>query len=412
MNTRKYARYFVLAFGIHSATTLSGCVVSSDEDDRDRVSDEQAPPGFAGGKADDGSVSCAEQDPYVLTGVAAGGPNQGKCLDTTVYRAVRSLRGTEYVDAASRYEFDHAKQALAETGDALLASSRYALVANIRHGGEYWVAEIPLLSGVVTDVSYLVEEFGVPLPENMPPALMDLIEHYLPEEAEVMKSTGKYTAAHGMIRITLRDGSPAVLRRQFPADPSRTATVHELLLSVHGVSHVPGEYDIGLGMQDAFGTARGIFSLQERVDDAIGRQGNTIRQWRMALDDQTTRDVLMAYVDRSTDRGVSDPYNLFVRNCGSELFEALEETLGRTVGYDVRDLESIDEITPGSLVFPTLGRNYPKHAEQALVALQVLPLREGESPNAYGRVTHDQIEPEYRLPTLNEQVEAGAVRFD
>ncbi|MBW2525068.1 MAG: hypothetical protein JRI23_12875, partial [Deltaproteobacteria bacterium] len=107
-----------------------------------------------------------------------------------------------------------------------------------------------------------------------------------------------------------------------------------------------------------------------------------------------------------------DAYNTATRNCGSELFESLEDALGRRAGFEVRDLDSVDQIQHQSLIFPTLGRHYPKHAEQGLVGLGILPLVPGEQPNEYGRVTDDQIAPDYHAPTLNDQAAAGTLRLD
>jgi hypothetical protein len=390
----------------------AGCAVST-SDTLDSHGAEGAEPG-PGGKADDfGGGSCAslEDDPYVLTGVSQGGKNEGKCLDTTIFRAARSLRGNAYVEAASAYGFPGAQHALEASGDSSLASTNYAIVANVKHDGEFWVAELPLVAGSIESVYYLIEEFEIPVAENLPPQLEELLATYLPEEAARLKENGNYTAAHGMLRITFRDGTPVLLLPQFPADPSRTASFRELVLSVHAVSHVPGEYDPMEGTKDAYGTARGVYSLKEKVDVSIGQLGNTIRQWKVDLDGNTIRKVLTAYLARSTERGLQDPYNTVTRNCGSELFETMEGVLGRRAGFDVRSLESIDEI-PESLIFPTLGRNYPKYAEQGLVGLQVLPLNPGEQPSSRGQVTPDQIPEAYRMPTLNQQVQDGTVRLD
>lgn len=389
----------------------AGCAVSTD--DSDGGADPQASDG-PGGKADDFGSSCAalEQDSYVIAGVSQGGKNKGKCLDTTIFRAAKSLRGNAYVDAATRYDFASAQNALNATDDPTLASSNYALVANIKHAGEFWVGEIPLVANSIADVYYLIEEFEIPVAENLPPQLSELLETYLPDEAARLKENGTYTAAHGMLRLTFRDASPVVLKPQFPADPSRTETIHELVLSVHAVSHVPGEYDPAQGMVDAYGTARGVYSLREKADVSIGELGNNIRQWRVNLDSNSIRKVLSTYLARSTERGLQDPYNTVKRNCGSELFETMEDVLGRSAGFDVRDLESLDQIQPETLIFPTLGRNYPKYAEQGLVGLKVLPLVDGEQPDGQGRVRPDQIDWDYHVPTLNEQVADGSARLD
>lgn len=400
-----------LVAGVILACT-SGCTASTDTT-YDPYGAEGAEPG-PGGKADDfGEGSCAslEDDPYVLTGVSQGGKNEGKCLDTTIFRAARSLRGNAYVEAASAYGFAGAQHALEASGDSSLASANYALVANVKHDGEFWVAEVPLVAGSIESAYYLVEEFEIPVAENLPPQLKELLETYLPEEAARMDDGGNYTAAHGMLRITFHDSTPVLLRPQFPSEPSRTTSFHELVLSVHAVAHVPGEYDPAEGMKDAYGTARGVYSLKEKVDVSIGQLGNTIRQWKVDLDGNTIRKVLTAYLARSTERGLQDPYNTMTRNCGSELFETMESVLGRRAGFDVRGVESIDEI-PTALIFPTLGRNYPKYAEQGLVGLQVLPLHPGEQPDSLGRVTPDQIPGAYRMPTLNQQVQDQTVRLD
>lgn len=401
---------FVLGVGLLACA--AGCAVSSSP--ADDSADNTDPQGeYGGGKADNASSSCAdlEEDPYVFAGVSMGGKNKGQCLDTTIFRAARNLKGSAYADAANRYDFAGAGHALETSGDASLASSNYALVANVKHNGGFWVAEIPLMANSIESVYYQVEEFKIPVAEKLPQQLKDLIATYLPEEAKQLEENGTYTAAHGMLRITFRENTPVKVKSQFPADPSRADSFHELVLSVHAVAHVPGEYDPAQGMLDAYGTARGLYSLKEKVDSSVFRLGNTIKQWRVDLDSNTIRKVLVAYLTKSTERGLQDPYNTVTRNCGSELFESMEGVLGRSAGYDVRNIDSLDDI-PESLIFPTLGRNYPKYAEQGLVGLKVLPLIDGEQPDALGRVTPDQIEGSYRIPTLNEQVEKGTVRLD
>ncbi|MBW2527584.1 MAG: hypothetical protein JRI23_25605, partial [Deltaproteobacteria bacterium] len=325
----------LLAFG-------AGCSVGATGIDESDLSEG---PGASGGKADGTAAECAalEQDPYVVTGVVQGGEDQGACLDTTMFRAVRLLRDADYVDAAYRYDFAGAQQALAATGNPELAASHYALAANVKHAGEFWVAEIPLMAGSMHDAYYLIEEFELKVVENLPPVMVDLLEQFLPEElAELQQAP--FTAAHGMFRFSFQDGSPVVVKPQFPADPTRRDSFHELVLSVHAVSNVAGEYDPVEGMQDAYGTARGVYSVREKVDMSIGQLGNTIRQWRVELDSNTMRRILLAYLSRSTDHGLDDAYNTATRNCGSELFESLEDALGRRAGFEVRDLDSVDQI--------------------------------------------------------------------
>lgn len=114
-----------------------------------------------------------ESDPYVIAGAARGGANKGMCLETTLFRAARRLVGKDYREAAAAYRFARTSAALASYAGSVEQATSFAqlrtlLVANVRHRGTFWVAEIPVVQDSVKGSTFQIEEFIIPLAGKLP----------------------------------------------------------------------------------------------------------------------------------------------------------------------------------------------------------------------------------------------------
>ncbi len=346
-----------------------------------------------------------EADPFVIVGISQGGKNAGKCIDTTVFRAVKPLYGNEYLDIAHKFGFTRTLAALEELsgGDkskestfVSLAQLQYKIVANVKHQGKFWIAEIPLRTNM-KNTAFLIEEFKIPVAEQLPQDLLELLQSYFPDEySQIIDSHGDYTAAHGMLRMTFDNEAPVVLKQQYPQDPTQTEEIHELVLSVHAAGHVAGEYDPIEGNKNAYATVYGLFSLQEKVSTSVCSYKNRVRQLKLKIDPWQMKSVLTRYLERSAGQ-MNVPYNTVLRNCGSELFEIFDYVKG------------FDRNKEKKIPYSLIGRQYPKYAQFALVTRGLLPLIEGEHPTPLGKISDSQIDGNYRMETLNQQVANGSI---
>lgn len=358
-------------------------------------------------KAQDETQSARDMHPNCIGDkytVAGRNQSQGACLDVTVFRAARVLTGAT-LELAKR---DYGIQ---------VDTAREMLVANVRHKKKFWIAKIPTNPGPREGI-FQVEEFLMAfgnmqasidqIPDRAQraqaqatyAAFMQTLERHpqLKREYEQGLATKEYKMAHGQVRLKFQ--TPVELYEQTTratANFERTS-LPELILSLHAVAPGPrpGEFDPAKGTTGEYGVAMGIFSLPEKYNFSIKEKPtpNNIRQYRMSPMVATPARllaVLREWATRAPREMQEQPYNLFSRNCGSQIFEVLENVGVVRPPIDLaRDPEGV-----------VLGRQYPKYAQNALAWRDVVNLKSGQRADPQGHVLDSQLEGV--LPTLAEE---------
>jgi hypothetical protein len=333
---------------------------------------------------------------------ALRGFNQAKppqCLDVSNYPTLRYFTDlAEYTQIANRFRLSGALRSIHSKGVAE-AQKEYALVANFKHDKKYWVAQIPTTEKGTRSV-FQVSEFRIPVGNKVlnavPPATLEKIETLAKQNPLIAKGlaelkSGNYTAAHGQLRIAFSE--PILL--SYEKDPTVQTQLNEIVLSVHAVSPgiTPDTYDPIKGLGNEYGTATGVYSLEDKTYQAIarhvqnGKEPSLVRQYEITLSPRQIDQVLRTYFIRAKHAWETTPYNTLSRNCGSEIFEVLDEVLG---------FKSDSE-----KAISALGRQYPKYAQFAIHTRNLLTLKPGEKLDEFGGFRDEQIA--NPSPSLNKE---------
>ncbi len=317
---------------------------------------------------------------FALTGFNKA--TKPQCLDVTNYPALKHFSNdSEYQSIAERFKMEKVL-AIIQSRGVKAAQEEYALVANLKHDKKFWIAQIPLTQKVTRSV-FQVAEFRIPVGSKsldaLPANTRQKIEALAKENPVVASElaeikSGVYTAAHGQLRLTFSE--PVVIAHE--KDPETRSTLNEVILSVHAVSpgSAPDTYDPIKGFQNEYGTASGIYSLDDKANQSISRHvfvGNPpslVRQYKLQIDAKQMDLVLRKYFERAKYAWENLAYNTGLRNCGSEIFESLDAVTGFS-----RDKEA-----PLSV----LGRQYPKYAQYALFSRGMISLQQGVEADAFG----------------------------
>jgi hypothetical protein len=345
----------------------------------------------------------AAREPMECVGgeFAIRGFNQAKpqnCLDVTHYPTLKYFSNpTEYKQIAERLGMKNVL-ALIRSRGVEAAQQEYQLVANLKHGETLWVAQIPT-QRKVTRTIFQVSEFVIPFNkalEAVPPDVLSKIEDFAKTNAAAAKDleelkAGRYTAAHGQLRLQFSEAVQLV----DPNNVEHRSSLSEIVLSVHAVSPgiAPDTYDPLKGLQNEYGTALGVYSLDDKVNQAItrhvqeGKDPSRVRQYLLTISPEAIDAALKAYFAKARSVFEKLPYNTLTRNCGSEIFEVLDQV----TGFD----KSRDD------ALSTLGRQYPKYAQFGLLKRGLVSLKTGEQTDALGMFRDDQLSTP--LPTLNKE---------
>jgi hypothetical protein len=224
------------------------------------------------------------RDPFEPHAAMPRGPFAGRCLDTSEQRSVRTLTREE----AAAF--------------GLTVASPRVVIANVRHAGRYWLAEIA--PDAVVDVILMTEYFPAAVP-----------------------------AAHTQLRFHFRFGDGVRLTPQVGRVDSVLAPLDDLVYSVEAVSPVGGErFDLWKGMQGHFATAYRFVSLDDRYRKMVVEDHHRVEQTRLALDPGQRRRVLLAAIEQSREAGLGRMYHTLSLNCTTELVHAVDGA----VHYDTR----------------------------------------------------------------------------
>jgi hypothetical protein len=219
-------------------------------------------------------------DPFEPHASMPRGPFAGRCLDTSEERSIRILSP----DQAAAY-------GLAPDRD------RIFVIANLRHAGRYWVAEID--PQAVEEVILQVEHFPAIVP-----------------------------AAHTQLCFRFRPGQgPRLVPQIGPADPGLTRLT-DLVYSVEAAYLVHGEpYDLVKGMQNHYATAYRFVSLESRYRQMVFHDHHRVEQIRLKLAPEERRRLLIRALRDSDTAQLGRMYHTLALNCTTELIRAIDRSV-------------------------------------------------------------------------------------
>ena len=238
-------------------------------------------------------------------------PTFEKCLETAEFRPTIDI-GAEATYLAAGVP-DPAQESLAILSPYRLNDATDALLlANVGHvDGTFTVAQIPLGAFDTAHAFYLIETFEI----------------------------SGFRGSHGMIRV--RFDTPVVeLYSQYPASASPIAATQDIVLSVHAIAVRGGSYDpLGTGIHDGMALARGIYSIEHKVQDVLMERLHTVDQYQLRMTGDDIRRYVTEYAAGAPERLFTVSYHTFWRNCGTELLQTFTDTFPER-GY--AEPESLD----------------------------------------------------------------------
>ncbi|BAI92486.1 hypothetical protein NIES39_L03290 [Arthrospira platensis NIES-39] len=225
----------------------------------------------------DANCRCDVNDRFDPQAKMPQGIHQGKCINSCHQRSLRRL------SAAEAAEYGIEPQAIA--------------VANVSHQNQFWVAQI--LPNSVAEVIYQLENFPSPIP-----------------------------AAHTQLRFRFSPGSEVLLIPQIPGSHQSPVKLQDLIFSVEAVAVVGGNFDLVAGFFDNFAIAYRLVSLESRVQRMIIEDGHQVQQIQLNLTPAQKNQLLLNAITKSQQAGLTQMYNTLNRNCTTEVFRIIDQTIG------------------------------------------------------------------------------------
>lgn len=213
--------------------------------------------------------SCSTSDQYDPKARMPGGLFKGQCINSCEQRSVKIIK----------------------------QDNNSLTIANFRHQQQFWIATIPLDS--LEDVIYQTEEIFQSCP-----------------------------ACHSQLRFRFRANNPVILKSQTTLG-EREVTVRDIVYSVEATG-LPGmNFDPLSALLDFYGLSYRFISLEDRADRMINVDQHIVNQLRLVISNTEGRRLLQETAKQSDRIGMSRMYNLFDRNCTSELFRILDTTVSK-----------------------------------------------------------------------------------
>lgn len=225
----------------------------------------------------DANCRCDLNDRFDPQAKMPRGIYQGQCINSCHQRSLRRL------SAAEAAEYGIEPEAIA--------------VANVSHQNQFWVAKI--LPNSVAEVIYQLENFPSPIP-----------------------------AAHTQLRFRFSPGSEVLLIPQIPGSPQSPVQLKDLIFSVEAVAVVGGNFDLVAGFFDNFAIAYRLVSLESRVQRMIIQDGHKVQQIQLNLTPTQRNQLLLNAITKSHQAGLTQMYNSLSRNCTTEVFRIIDQTIG------------------------------------------------------------------------------------
>ncbi|NHC35425.1 DUF4105 domain-containing protein [Scytonema millei VB511283] len=280
------------------------------------------------------SCICDSKDPFDPRVRMPKGPFKGQCLSCE-QRSVRMLSPAE----AALYK----------------PAPGTMLVANFKHKGKYWIAQIP--KNAVEDAIFQIQYFNV------------LRSAY---------------SAHGQMRFRLKPGSEAILIPQSATNKRQKAIrMRDFIYSANAIWVRSGVWDPVSGLVDFYAVAHEIVGLEDRIQDAVKYPfTDRIEQIRLALTPQQKQQLLLNVIMQGDRDRTNLMYDTLKRNCTTESLRAID----RTIGYQPRTPQEKQEYFLGIPTGPELN--------EAL-------LNRNLTPETLNQLLTEQIQkmPKVQLPT-------------
>lgn len=238
------------------------------------------------------SCPVAANDPFATELRMPAGPYRGRCINSDHYRSVRSLTPAEL-----------AAFNLNEDEDTMV-------LANFRHQGKFWLAEIPLKSIQRVEFQKMSLKRGLPL-------------------------------YHGQLRYVL-DGAPVRLTAQERNSARRVSfelreksgRPQDFVVALYGVRDLEHDQDafnpsMGLGILGVKSKYAISYAFQSLYDGAQWTLENRlpVKQFVLALDRGQQLAVLARARSIGDQRGVSEMYNVLTNNCLNFVFTLLNDVV-------------------------------------------------------------------------------------
>lgn len=243
-------------------------------------------------------------DPYEPRARFVKGPWEGECLDTKTQRPVKVLGSPSQ-----------------ETSTLTLA--------NVFHDGGYWIAEVP--TQAVMNVYFQLEYFPAVVP-----------------------------AGHTQLRLEF--SQPVRMSGQSSWNLGEEAMIYNLVMSAEAVTRLGDQYDLFTGMQDHFGLALRVTSMDARYQSMVVEKGHHVEQWRLQLTAREKEELLVFYAYESEALGLDLSYHTLFRNCTTELIRNIDGVVEYTVGENIKRF------------FTKVTEIYPNIVRAGLIARGLLPL--------------------------------------
>ena len=240
------------------------------------------------------------EDPFAPSGVMPSGPYAGRKLETNTKRSFRIISPEE---AKLRIPAEVVERAKSIKG------TRF--IANIGHFKKFWVGIFPPGSEIES-IYFEMERF--------PP---------------------KWLAAHTELRINLKPGSEVILYPQEHAEYA-PVKISNFVLSVEGVPMVDGpRFDMIQTMQDKFGLAKRLISVDERIRWSIIHEKHTVEEFALDLLPEQKEALWEIALKDLHDPEMTGIYHLLKKNCTNSMFELLDHFIKRERGVGPRMMTTV-----------------------------------------------------------------------
>ena len=246
------------------------------------------------------NCTCNVNDSFDPQARMPKGPLKGQCINSCKQRSVKLLTSAE----AAPYR----------------PLPGMLVVANVSHGGDFWVAQIP--TNAIEDVIFQIEHFPAVVP-----------------------------AAHTQLRFRFKRGTEVLLVSQAMNAPFTQVGIKDLVYSVEAVGIPEGRFDLVAGFFDRFALAYRLISLQDRAEQMLVKDQHRVEQLKLNLKPEAKQQLLRKAILFSDRAGMRKMYDTFARNCTTELFHAIDQS----IQYDGRrqsrmTQESFANIPTGSFI--------------------------------------------------------------
>ncbi len=136
-------------------------------------------------------------------------------------------------------------------------------------------------------------------------------------------------ACHSQLRFRFRPDRAVLLKSQSPVDDAKEEKITDIVYSVEATGLPSMKFDPLSALLDFYSLSYRFVSLQDRADRMINIDRHIVNQLRLDISNSEGRRLLQEATRQSDRMGMSRMYNIFQRNCTSELFSILDATVSK-----------------------------------------------------------------------------------